>query len=434
MTLAEPDKELLFVDDEPEDRPDGMSPDDVGAALAWKVLIVDDDPEVHLITRTVLDKVRFKDRGLDLLSAHSALEARSVLRSHTDIAAILLDVVMESEDAGLRLVRFIREDLNNRAVRIILRTGQPGQAPEREVIVNYDINDYKAKTELTAQKLFTTIVAALRAYMDIVNLETSREQLQFANAILEQRVADRTAALERSNAELEGFAYGISHDLQEPLRMIRSYLQLIRRRLADKLDAETGEYMAFVEDGATRMGTMIQDLLDYSRISTQPARFAPVHLEAPLKRALANLTLALDEAGATLTLPKANPLLEADESQMARLLQNLLGNAIKYRAPNRPLSVEVAFTPDWSLESDSPGGAPPAWLITVRDNGRGFAPEDSDAVFNLFQRLPGSGGASGSGVGLAVCRRIVEHHGGTIWAEGKPDAGAAFHARLPTSH
>ncbi|MBK1664237.1 hybrid sensor histidine kinase/response regulator [Rhodospirillum rubrum] len=417
------DPDLLLVEDDLPGEDHASPP---ASGLGWKVLIVDDDLEVHLITRTVLANVTFKNRPLLLLSAHSAEEARGVLASEPDIAAILLDVVMESDDAGLRLVRHIREVLGNRAIRIILRTGQPGQAPEREVIVAYDINDYKAKTELTSQKLFTTIVAALRAYCDIIELENGRKQLERANSILEQRVADRTAALARSNAELESFAYGISHDLQEPLRMVRGYLQLIRRRLGSGLDSETRDYMAFAEDGATRMGTMINDLLDYSRITTQPARFEPVDLRRPLDLALGNLTLAISESGAALTLPEEAALISGDEGQLARLFQNLIGNALKYRHPERHPDIRVVIE---ALAFEQR----PGWKITVTDNGRGIARKDFDTVFNLFRRLDsgGPGGVAGSGVGLALCRRIVERHGGRIWVDSVIDEGSSFRVHLP---
>jgi signal transduction histidine kinase len=416
------DNDLLFA----EETADAVGPVHPGSSpLDWKVLIVDDDPEVHLITRTVLAKVRFKDRGLNLLSAHSAAEAKGVLSENGDIAAVLLDVVMESEDAGLRLVHHIREELGNRATRIILRTGQPGQAPEREVIVNYDINDYKAKTELTAQKLFTTIVGALRAYDDIVELETGREQLRLANAILEQRVADRTEELARSNAELEAFAYGISHDLQEPLRMVRGYLQLIRRRLGEQLDKETGEYMDFAQDGANRMATMINDLLDYARISAQAARLSALDLAVPLDRALANLSLALKESAAEVTRPTEPILIRGDEGQLSRLFQNLLGNALKYRQADRIPRIAIA------AERGDINGRP-AWRISISDNGPGIPAEDADNVFTLFHRLDGET-ASGTGVGLALCRRIVERHGGRIWLESAPGQGATFHSLLPAA-
>ncbi len=144
----------------------------------WKLLIVDDDEEVHSLTRLVLRSYEFDGRGLELLGAYSAATARKVLEKHPDIAVILLDVVMEQEDSGLRLVRHIRGQLKNAAVRIVLRTGQPGQAPEMDVVAQYDINDYKAKIDLTARQLFTTVTGALRAWRDIQTIEKSRQGLQ----------------------------------------------------------------------------------------------------------------------------------------------------------------------------------------------------------------------------------------------------------------
>ena len=181
------DEVLLFAadSDEPEQ-----------ALASWKVLIVDDDKEIHQITRLALRDFNFLQHKLEFISAYSAAEARGILAQHADIALILLDVVMETDDAGLTLVRYIREQLHNDVVRIILRTGQPGQAPEQRVVQDYDINDYRAKTELTVQRLSTTVVSALRAFVAI-------EQLAQLNASLEQQVAARTAELEASNQQLQ---------------------------------------------------------------------------------------------------------------------------------------------------------------------------------------------------------------------------------------
>ncbi len=164
--------DLLFLkEDEPAARI-------IGKPEAWKVLIVDDEAEVHNVTRLVLDGFRYKGRAMAFLSAYNGQEAKDMLAAHPDIAVILLDVVMEENDTGLKLVKYIREDLQNRFVRIILRTGQPGQAPEERVIVEYDINDYKEKTELTAQKLLTAIVSALRTSSDIATIEANRLGLE----------------------------------------------------------------------------------------------------------------------------------------------------------------------------------------------------------------------------------------------------------------
>jgi len=144
----------------------------------WKVLIVDDEPEVHAVTKLALSDFEFQNKRLEFISAYSGAEAKQLIDEHSDAAIVLLDVVMETDDAGLQVAKYIRETAQNNHIRIILRTGQPGQAPERQVIVNYDINDYKSKTELTAQKLFTVIMSSLRSYRDIIAIEQSREGLE----------------------------------------------------------------------------------------------------------------------------------------------------------------------------------------------------------------------------------------------------------------
>jgi len=164
------DEDLVFADEDGNPQ--------LRNGVAWKLMIVDDEPEVHNVTKMVLQDFQFAGRSLEFISAYSGKEAREKLQDHPDTAIILLDVVMETEDAGLRLAKYIREEAHNRLVRIVLRTGQPGMAPEEKVILDYDINDYKAKTELTATKLFTTVVSALRSYRDIKTLETNKKGLE----------------------------------------------------------------------------------------------------------------------------------------------------------------------------------------------------------------------------------------------------------------
>ena len=192
--MTHPNDQLLFADDAPEGAP-GRSDCDACDTAPWKVVVVDDEAEVHNVTKLVLSSFKYRGRGLTFLSAFSGEQAKRVIAANPDAAVILLDVVMEENDTGLTLVKFIREAMNNPFVRIILRTGQPGHAPEGKVIVEYDINDYKDKTELTAQKLTTTILAALRTYCDILTIEANRKGLEHvidaSKAIFERKSLEK---------------------------------------------------------------------------------------------------------------------------------------------------------------------------------------------------------------------------------------------------
>jgi len=216
-------------------------------AAPWHVLVVDDDPEVHEVTRLVLGSFRFADRPLDLISVSSASQAFECLRRQDDIAVVLLDVVMESEQAGLELVRRIREELHNTFVRIVLRTGQPGQAPEHDVIAAYDINDYKEKTELTAQKLATTLYAALRSYRDMRTIEAQRRGLErvitaSARIFSHQNSRDFPSAVLAQLAELVGLRHGV---------LLCSVPKLNGSASAHyRVTAATGEYLPLVGHAA----------------------------------------------------------------------------------------------------------------------------------------------------------------------------------------
>jgi light-regulated signal transduction histidine kinase (bacteriophytochrome) len=230
---------------------------------------------------------------------------------------------------------------------------------------------------------------------------------------LEDRVRERTAELTRSNELLEEFAYVASHDLQEPLRMVTNFLQLLSERYGDKLDGTGHEFIGFAVGGAERMQKLIQGLLAYSRVGRHGKELAPVSCEAVLEHALTNLHPALAEADARVTHDPL-PTVDGDESQLVQLFQNLIGNAIKFRRGERP-RIHVAA----EREGES-------WLFRVGDNGIGIEPQHSTRIFRIFQRLHTREEYPGTGIGLAICKRIVERHHGRIWVESVPGQGSTF--------
>ena len=223
--------------------------------------------------------------------------------------------------------------------------------------------------------------------------------------------------LAKSNAELERFAYVASHDLQEPLRMVASYLQLIAQRYKGRLDADADEFIAYAVDGANRMKTMIADLLKYSRAGEGDA-FETIDAGVALDQALANLQLAIAETGATVTRGPM-PMVRGIAPEIAELFQNLISNALKFHA---------AQPPQIHISADRTGSA---WEFAVGDNGIGIAPEYKDKIFEIFRRLHSREKYPGTGIGLTVCRKIVLHHGGQIGVESEVGTGATFRFTLP---
>jgi light-regulated signal transduction histidine kinase (bacteriophytochrome) len=240
--------------------------------------------------------------------------------------------------------------------------------------------------------------------------------IQAAHADLEARSRD----LQRSNSELEQFAYVASHDLQEPLRKVASFCQLLQRNYAGRLDDRADQYIELAVDGAKRMQSLINDLLSFSRVGRAMQDPGPVSCASALDQARANVSGDIEATGATIEIG-ALPVVRGEESLLVAVFQNLLSNALKFHGPQPPRI---------SISAHREG---PDWLFTVADNGIGIEPDFAERIFVIFQRLHGRGEYAGNGIGLAMCRKIIEYHGGRIWLDTPAETGSRFCFTLPVS-
>jgi PAS domain S-box-containing protein len=275
-------------------------------------------------------------------------------------------------------------------------------------------------TDITERRRMEEELRKHRDHLEVL-VEQRTSELASANKRMQNEIGDRIQAekeLARSNRDLEQFAYVASHDLQEPLRIVTSYVQLLQRRYQDRLDQDAGEFINYAVDGARRMHDLINDLLDYSRIGKRSKPLEPIDCNAALDRAVRNLEKTIKDNNAVVTHDPL-PIVMADEQQFIQMFQNLIGNAVKFHGPEQP-RVHVSAE---KRETD--------WLFAVRDNGIGIAPEFRERIFVIFQRLHGRDKYPGTGIGLAICKKIVEHHGGHIWFDSEPGKGTQFYFTIP---
>ncbi|OQX27660.1 MAG: hypothetical protein BWK80_04120 [Desulfobacteraceae bacterium IS3] len=519
---------------------------------AWKVLVVDDEPDVHAITRLSLKNFSFADRGIEFSDAMSGKEAESVLKNTPDIAVAMIDVVMETEDAGLRLVKFIREELRNTAIRLIIRTGQPGAAPERYVIDHYDIDDYKDKTELIAQKLYTTMRSAVKAYRDISTIARNRQGLEkilyaapelyriqpirdFFEGVLTQMIGccnlgknnlistingflaiseggskvviqagtGRFADPARKNEadkivgayfsgekvlpensllvplkiheEVRGFIYmedarltrkedlhlihimanqcasalenlnlyhnleaanklnekknqflGMAaHDLRNPLSGIKMVTDMLMMSAKDRLQPDELELLSMAESLINTATRLVSDLLDIAKIEAGKLELdiMPTNISGVIRESL-EMNHFLAESKQIALIFEADetfPDMMIDPGKIQQVLTNLISNAVKYSYPGTTVNVRLSKADENKV------------MISVTDEGQGIPEDEITKMFQPFSRtsVQSTGGEESTGLGLVICKKIVEAHGGVIRVETKVGMGSTFYVSIP---
>jgi PAS domain S-box-containing protein len=294
-----------------------------------------------------------------------------------------------------------------------------GRLEEEDWRVRKDGERFWANVVITALRDETGVLRGfVKVTRDVTAHKLAEEAIRQLNAELEQRVAERTAQLQRSSEDLRQFARVAAHDLQEPIRQVINYTQLLSTRYHGRLDAEADEFIAYAVAGAKRLQQLILDLLAYTEIETRPPALTAVESEAVLAGALSDLRSAVAERGATITYDPL-PIVWGDAVQLQLVFRNLLANSIKFHN-TQPPHVHISATPQDK-----------EWVFTVRDNGIGIAPQDRERIFMVFQRLHHQEPYPKPGIGLAMCKKIIERHGGKIWVESTPGQGATFLFTLP---
>ena len=328
----------------------------------------------------------------------------------------------EAEVVGADVMDFVHED-DQRILAKRRRSGPP------ELVRVYQLRDVKKDGGVIDVELYSSsltvngkpaIISTVRDITRQKHIEREREQLVKMLSEYNLSLEQVNAELERSNRELEDFAHVVSHDLQEPLRMVRSYLKLLDDRHGTGLSSEAREFFDYALSGARSMQRLITDLLDYATVDTGEKRFQAVDVAAVIEHSLANLHVAVHETGAAVTY-KNLPNVTGDEVQIGQLFQNLLGNAIKFHG-HEPPRIRIKAKPKGNT-----------WLFSVKDNGIGIEEEYAKRIFTIFQRLHGKKDYPGSGIGLSICKKIVERHGGRIWVESETGKGATFYFTLPST-
>ena len=462
------DEVFVFADDEePISNKTQLTPLEVvpqaeETSEGWKMMIVDDDFEVHQATKLALRSFTFEGKPLTFLSAFSGTEAKKLIAVHPDTAFILLDVVMETNDAGLRVIQYIREELKNQIVRVILRTGQPGDAPEESVILNYDINDYKLKVELTRQKLITSAIAALRSYRDLITIEQQAAQL--AQALHNLQQIQYSLVQKEKMSALGNLVTAIAHEINNPINFIAGNMKPAQEYIHDLLalidlyrltfpdpGAEIEEAIATIDldylqedlpklisslkEGSDRIRGISASLRTFSRGDNDHK--VPFNIHEGIESTLLILKhrLKANEHYPAIDIVKDYgeiPQLECFPGQLNQVFMNLIANAIDaLEESNKERSLQqITDNPNRITIVTTLSEDRHHVLIRIQDNGMGMSEDVKQKLFGYLFTTKGVG--KGTGLGLTISRQIVEEkHGGQLTVTSELGKGTELAIAIP---
>lgn len=392
----------------------------------WKILIVDDEEDIHHVTRIALKGFTFRGKPVVFYDAYSAAEAEKILKKHPDIALILLDVVMETTNAGLDLVKIIRDKLGNKVTQIIIRTGQPGQAPERDVIVSYEINDYKTKTELTSLKLFTVALASLRAYEAVQQIGRLNEEfkLEINRHIRKEKILEHAKEkAEKSEQQKSIFLHQMSEKVQGPLNLILDSSDTIRKEVKDQVNDNIRQLfddMSYSGKEIIRAVQMIKDLSEIQADNYEVNR-EKISVSDAIRDILADEKYAIHKSGIDLVVENKASLdiILIDEYAFGQILSNVIDNAVK-NTKEGLIEIKVSQDNDKFLK------------ISVSDTGRGMSQSFQKEMFFPFKReLSNDANGHGLGLGLTLTKEFCKLMNVNIHITSKPGKGTRVYLSIP---
>jgi signal transduction histidine kinase len=427
----------------------------------WKVMIIDDDESVHQATKLALKSFVFEGKSLSIIHGFSGAQAQELIATHPDTAFILLDVVMETNDAGLKVVRYIREELKNHLVQIVLRTGQPGDAPEESVIRDYDINDYKLKVELTRQRLITTVISALRAYRNVVELEEKTQKLTDTIEILKHTQSHLIQSEKMSSLGL--LVAGIAHEINNPVSFIYSNLTYAHEYIAslielinlykeiypqprpeiqakiedielDYLVDDLGKILGSMKLGSIRISKIVESLRNFSHLDE--AELKPVDIHSGIESTLLILQhrLNANEKQPEINIIKCYselPLVNCYASALNQVFMNIINNAIDALRGTKTCDSDA--NKELNITITTFVNNAENVVVIIANNGAGMEKSVVDKIFDLFYTTKPVG--SGTGLGLSISYSIiVEKHHGKLSCFSTPDEGTEFIIEIPVNY